>query len=61
MTIADPERECPPDNQCEQLCGVNITVTSSVSGSNSENSSEIVCACLNGFQLDSDLANCSGQ
>ena len=62
VTIADPERTCPSDNECEQLCGLNITVTGSGAGSGgSEDSSEIVCACLNGFQLGSNRTNCSGQ
>ena len=47
---------CPMDNECEQICGLNIT-----DGSGTGNDSSFVtCSCLNGFTLDDDSANCSG-
>ena len=60
--IADPDRVCPEDNECEQLCALDITTQGSASGSGAavEESSEIVCSCLSGFTLANNSANCTG-
>ena len=55
----DPDRMCPIDNTCEQLCALEI-VSGSGSGSGDVTLDE-VCSCMNGFVLDENMENCTGE
>ena len=52
----DPNRECPDDNKCEQLCSLDVD---GESGS-AEGPFNITCSCLNGYTPDENKANCTG-
>ena len=45
----DPNRMCPIDNTCEQLCALELIT------------SEEVCSCVNGFLRDENMQNCTGE
>ena len=45
----DPERKCPDNNKCEQLCALDV-------GSSLE-----MCSCYSGYALDSNKFNCTGK
>ena len=48
---------CPADNTCEQLCALEI-----ISGSGSGDVTlDEVCSCMNGFILDENMKNCTGE
>ena len=50
---------CPIDNTCEQLCALEI-----ISGSGSrpgDATLDEVCSCMNGFVLDENMENCTGE
>ena len=53
---ADPNRECPDDNKCEQLCSLEVDGESGLA----EGPFNITCSCLNGYNLDKNKANCTG-
>ena len=53
---ADPNRECPDDNKCEQLCSLEVDGESGLA----EDPFNITCSCLNGYNLDENKANCTG-
>ena len=50
---------CPINNDCEQLCALEITDNLG-SGSGSV-ISKLVCSCLNGFTLDANMKTCTGK
>ena len=50
---------CPIDNTCEQLCALEI-ISGSGSGSGDVTLDE-VCSCMNGFVLDDNMENCTGE
>ena len=55
----DPNRMCPIYNTCEQLCALEI-----IGGSGSRSGDvtlEEVCSCMNGFVLDENMKNCTGE
>ena len=55
----DPNRMCPIDNTCEQLCALEI-----ISGSGSRSGDATLdeaCSCMNGFVLDENMENCTGE
>ena len=53
----DPDRKCPIDNTCEQLCALEI-----ISGSGSGDVTvDEVCSCTNRFVLDENMENCTGE
>ena len=59
----DPNRICQIDNNCEDLCVLEITEDSgSGSGSGLGNvTPDEVCFCVNGFVLDDNMENCTGE
>ena len=50
---------CRIDNDCEDLCVLEI-VEDSGSGSGDVTLEE-VCSCINGFVLDENMENCTGE
>ena len=50
---------CLIDNTCEQLCALEI-----ISGSGSrpgDATFDEACSCMNGFVLDENMENCTGE
>ena len=51
----DPNRMCPPNNMCEQLCALEV----------SDGSGDIplvqMCFCLDGYTLDNNMKSCTGE
>ena len=47
---------CSIDNTCEQLCALET-----IGGSGSGDVTLEVCSCMNGFVLDENMENCTGE
>lgn len=54
VNAVDPDRVCPMNNGCDQLCALEIS-----EGSGSAVTTEIQCFCLSGFTLVNGT-NCEG-